>query len=265
MSRPSFHLTDEQARLLVREMQGILAKHPRAGHGHRPFVRDFLRAVYQATGSTFSPAIYRRLLEIYAPDRRPSTDTLADEKKALDVELAREARAGRELDDATGIELAAVIERAVDHALDRHRAIPTRSPPQSDSIAVAQRDFLQQRLSDVETELSAARTQAVRAAVGLQAAEAARDALLTQLAGARDVAAAQLQRLGELTRELEATRTFAMRAIDGVRGETRAWQERCVFLEGELQRAKQHAEYFRQIAYQRGAAIPPDLRSESKK
>jgi hypothetical protein len=40
---------------------------------HRPFVREFVAAVHQITGQLFSPPIYRRLLDAYVPQRKPST------------------------------------------------------------------------------------------------------------------------------------------------------------------------------------------------
>lgn len=265
MSRPPFQLKDAQARTLVQQMPAIIERHPAGNRDHRPFVRDFLRAVHTATGATFSPAIYRRLLDAYAPDRRPSTNTLAQEKKVLDADLAREARAGRELDAGAGAELAAVVEHAVDRALARQRPAPSGEPAPAESLARAQRDFLQNRLAETERMLEQARAQAARLAGELQAAQAVRDALAAQLAAERADAGQQMQRIAELTKELQGVRLFSMHSVDSVRGETRAWQDRCAHLEGEMQRAKQHLEYFRQIAYQCGASIPPDLRPESTK
>ena len=58
-------------------------------------------------------------------------------------------------------------------------------------------------------------------------------------------------------------RKMALTAIDGVRGETRAWQERCKRVEGQLQQSRQHLEVFRQLAYRRGADIPAEILKEA--
>lgn len=266
MAKPSFKLTDQQAAILVREVVDVSARHPDDSvRGHRPFVRDFIRAVHHATGKTFSPAIYRRLLDAYAPTRRPSTTTLAQEKKALEDELALEARAGRQVEQASGDELALVIERAIENALGRDMPARAGQSVQVDLLTAAQRDFLQERLGETERALETARAHAARLAAELQAAQAVRDSLATQLSAANAAAEQQGQRVDALTKGLESNRAFAMRAIDGVRGETRAWQEKYAKSQEDLQRTKQHLEYFRQIAYQRGAAIPPDLRPEAAK
>lgn len=265
MSRPPFQLDDHQARVLVQRLPEITARHPINNRDHRPFVRDFLRIVHQATGHTFSPAIYRRLLEVYAPERRPSTTTLAQEKRLLDDELGDEARAGRELDQSSGEELALVIERAIENALGRERPRREGELAPVDLLAIAQRNFLQERLEETERTLDTVRAQAARLAAELQAAVAVRDSLAAQLAIANATTEQQGQRVEALTKELESNRAFAMRAVDGVRGETRAWQEKYAKSQEDLQRTKQHLEYFRQIAYQRGAAIPADLRPEAAK
>lgn len=263
MPRPAFQLTDTQARGLVERMPAILENYPAGSRDHRSFVRDFLRAVFDATGSTYSPVIYRRLLDVYAPGRQPSTDTLAQEKKALDAALAEEAQAGRQIEEGVGEQLAAVVQRAVEDALTRAQITRADSFP-VDQIALAQRDYLQSCLTEAEQTLNQVRAQTAQLAADLQATCAVRDALAAQLEATRAAAAQQNQQVTTLTTELEGMRRFALQAVDGVRGETRAWQERCAQLEAQLKQSKQHLEYFRQIAYQRGAPIPADLRNENK-
>ncbi len=263
MSRPPFQLTDDQARALLQQLAPILARHPIGAGSHRPFVRDFVRAVHTATGRTYSPAIYRRLLDAYAPDRRPSTDTLAQEKNALVDALGDEAHAGRQLDADTSEALAHVVQRAVDSALAR-QARHSAGAASHDRYADAQRDFLQARLADAERQLNDVRTQAARLAGEAQAAHAVREALQAQVDAAHAVAAAQSQRIERLASELAGMRTFALNAVDAVRGETRAWQDRCASLDAQLKQERKHLEAFRQIAYRRGAPIPPDLLPEDR-
>lgn len=266
MPRPPFQLTDDQAKTLVAEMMHVHERHPDHERAHRPFVRDFIRAVHTATGKTFSPAIYQRLLQAYAPTRRPSVTTLMLEKAAFEQTLEVEASAARQVTEAGGTELSLVIQRAVEEAMGTVRPVVREAGPDMESrIAMSQRDFLLERLSDTETKLEKVQAQAARLAAELQAALAVRDSLEAQLAQANVAADKQTQRVQELTKSLDDMRMFSMRAVDAVRGETRAWQDRYAHLEGELKRSKQHAEYFRQIAYQRGAPIPPDLRQEPTK
>lgn len=261
MGRTAFQLSDEQGRRLVAALPAIVDRHPAGGRDHRPFVRDFLRAVFEATGKTFSASIYRRLLAAYAPGRTPSTDTLADEKRLLDEALAQEARAGRQLDAQGGEELAAIVRRAIDQALQYlPPAAPAPQAPHETLLAMAQRDFLNDRLREAEVQLADARAHAARLAADLHAAHTRQEALAAQVEEGRATIARQAQQLTQLTEELGGVRKFAMTAIDGVRGETRAWQERCSALEAKLQEEKKHLEYFRRLAYARGAAIPDSLK-----
>ncbi len=162
MSRPAFlPLPDAQVSLLVRELQPLLDLYSAEAPSHRPFVREFIAAVYKATGRTFSPVIYRKLLAAHAPRRCPSTETLASEKKVFEQALSNEADAGRALDDNTGVELGAVVQRAVDVALSR-QGRAQQVDPAVDRYVTAQCDFLQERLSETEQALYEVRAQAAR-------------------------------------------------------------------------------------------------------
>lgn len=260
MGRTAVQLSDEQGRLLVAALPAIFARHPAGGRDHRPFLRDFMRAVFDATGKTFSAPIYRRLMAAYAPGRKPSTDTFADEKRLLDKALAQEATAARQLDGQGGEELAAIVRRAVDQALAGAPRMTHTAPPDN-LLAEAQRDFLNDRLREVQVQLADARAQAARLAADVQTSLALRDALAVQVDEGRATIARQAQQLHQLTEELGGVRKFSMTAIDGVRGETRAWQERCSALEATLRDERKHLEYFRQIAYQRGANVPNSLKT----
>lgn len=264
MGRSAFQLSDEQGRLLVAALPGIFERHPAGGRDHRPFLREFMRAVFDATGKTFSPPIYRRLMAAYAPGRKPSTDTFADEKRLLDEALAQEAIAGRQMDGQGGEELATIVRRAVQQALqNKSFAPPGQQGPHDALLAIAQRDFLQDWLVLTEAQLADVRSAAARMAADLQTVQAQRDALVVQGEENRATVKQQAQQLQQLTDELGGVRKFSMSAIDGVRGETRAWQERCAALEAKLQEERKHLEYFRQIAYQRGAAVPASLKGAS--
>ncbi|MBC7501422.1 MAG: hypothetical protein H7315_13125 [Herminiimonas sp.] len=265
MSRPTFSLSDDQARVLRDALPPILERHPPGAASHRPFVREFVRAVHAATGQTYGASIYRRLLDVYAPGRSPSTDTLASEKAALDAALDQEARAGRQIDDERAEDLAGVIARAVETALARQPIQAMPHPAGGDTFLLAQCDFLQTRLIETEQALNQTRAHAARQAADVQAAHAVRETLQNQIDAMNTAALAQSARIEQLTTEVTGMRLFAMRAIEASRGETRAQHDRAVHLESLLKAEKEHAEVFKRLAYRNGAAIPVSLQPEIKK
>ena len=263
MSRPAFALSDDQARRLIVELEPILAAHPVGARDHRAFVRAFVAAVHMATGQTFSPVLYRRLIAVYAPGRGPSTSTLQQEKIALEEALAQEARAGRALNTdagSAGADLGEVVRRSVEQALSQRAAAPSRNPVLAvDQMALAQRDYLQTRLAETEQALLDTRAQAARLAAELQAAQAVQTLQAERIA-ILDVQQATLVEQGaQLVNEVAEQRRYALKSIDEVRGETRAWKERCAELTAQLERSKQLLEVFRQAAYARGASIPASI------
>lgn len=264
MSRPHFQLTDDQARILVSRMHDINSRY--AGiRDNREFVMDFLEAVHQATGHTYSPDIYRRLLQTYAPDRRPSTTTLAQAKKAFEEYRKDQALLAHEAGAFPEAGLADMVNRAVFQVLSKRVAESGVAGHDSVAVAVAQRDFLQSRLATTESQLGEVRTHAARLAADLQAANATREILAAEAVTARELAAGLAKQIERLVAELEGQRRFALKAVDDVRGETRAWQERCAAQTTEIEQLKRQMEYFRRAAYQRGAGIPTDLREDDSK
>lgn len=266
MSRPVLTLTDDQGRVLVAALQDILARHPDGTGSSRLFVRDFVAAVHRATGRTYSPSVYRRWLNAYAPGRHPSNEVLASEKAQLVAALDQEARAGRELaTGGAGADLAEVVQRAVRRAMARPAPTSPAGSGAVDQIALAQRDFLQARLTESEQVLQQTRGHAARLAADLQAAIASRDTMQAHLTAVEGESARHAHQATLLVHEVGEQRRYAMRAIDEVRGETRVWKERCAAVEAKLVESKQLLEVFRQAAYARGAAIPLALRNEEEK
>lgn len=266
MSRTRIELTEDQAQALAGRMVAIDAEYPVDNRDHRPFVRAFLRALYDITGKVFSPTIVRRWMVDFAPGRNPSTSTLESEKKALEQALGQEAAAARQVDDpGGGPELYQVVRRAVADEMDRRgsAAVPAGAF-ESDKLAIAQRDFLQEKLTQTEIQLAEVRAQAARLAADAQAARAERDVLQAQLESGSATTERQAELLAKLSDSIESMRKFAMTAIDQVRGETRAWQDRYTSLENQQKELKQLIEYFRQMAYARGAPVPASLRGENK-
>ncbi|WP_305825529.1 hypothetical protein [Massilia brevitalea] len=267
VTRPIFQPSDDEARILINRLQSINAAHPLNQRDHGPFVRAFVRAVYEATGKTFSPVIYRRLLDAYAPDRRPSTSTLERAKQSLLNELDLEREGAAEIASADALHLGALIRNAVFEAVG---AYPVHPPHVAGSSASPGTDvaFWRERAAESERAVAEAQAQAARLAGELLAARASFDAASAELAAARNQIRDQAAQIGKLAAEFEQARLFSMRAIDDARGETRAWRERCASVEAQaVARAREDnilLETFRQLAYQRGAAIPPVLQKGPK-
>lgn len=261
VTRPPFKLLDDEARLLISRLSVIEANYPLDQRDHRPFVRAFLRAVHEATGKTFSPAIYRRLLSAYAPQRRPSTSTLAIEKERLCDELLLERDGATEAATLDAPRLGEAIRAAIVEAMGE-RTTPTRHA--GAGATGPDTAFWRERAAESEQALADTRAQAARIAGELLAARATAELLATELAAARQTLRQQADSIGKLAAEAEESRRFTMRAIDDARGETRSWRERCQAVEAQaFAKAREDSillETFRQLAYQRGAAIPPILR-----
>jgi hypothetical protein len=282
LSRQPFSLTDDQAARLLAALPSKAERHPADTQSNRPFIRDFIRAVHQATGHTFSPAIYRRLLNVYAPDRRPSTTTLSIEKEFVEQELANAALTPvapsfppsdsavpvpEQLHVGAG-DLAALVRKAVENALSRHAGTASDRWAGEQQMAQAHIADLSVRLAASERTLSDARGQAARLAADLHFAQETAARCQAQLAAADRATQAQAEAhtlaLNRIAMELDEIRKFAMRSVDDVRGETRAERDRRIHAEGLLKANQKMTELFRQMAYQRGGAIPAELRMERK-
>lgn len=282
MSRQPFSLSDDQAARLLTALRPVTERHPADTQSNRPFIRDFIRAVHQATGRTFSPAIYRRLLNVYAPDRRPSTTTLSIEKEFVEQELANatltpvassfppssDAAPVPEQPPADAGNMVALVRRAVEEALNRHASTASDRWAGEQQMAQAHIADLSARLAAAERALAESRAQAAHLAAELHFAQESAARCQAQLDAAARVAQAQGEAhalaLNKLAAELDEIRKFAMRSIDDVRGETRAERDRRIHAEELLKTNQKMTELFRQMAYQRGGAIPAELRMERK-
>lgn len=250
-------------------------KHPPGGPSNRAFVHEFIKAVHTATGRTFSPAIYRRLLNTYAPDRKPSTNTLALEKEAVERELSGGTLAPLRMASpvpesyAQGSEAVAdVVRRAVEDTLTLQ--LRRIADALNGDLKMAQDHIadLGARLAVSDRSLAEARVQAARLASELHASQEREAIIGKQLREAEVIGVTQGQAhaaaLEAVNRELVEIRKFAMRSIDDVRGETRVERDRRLQLEELLKRNERLMEVFRQAAYQRGSTIPAELRMDPR-
>jgi hypothetical protein len=254
MSRPPFSLTDAQARDLVQRVSPLLDLYPLDPRDHRPFLRAFMRAVYEVTTKLYGPDIYRRLLRAYAPGRNPSTSTIAIEKDALERELATTTPVAAP--QPAGQWQPAAIGSAPD--LAALRALMTESMPQFARLAAqagrdAQVDYLNARLREAERATSEARAQAAQLAGELQAQTARADLLARELEASQAALARQQQTLSSLTEELKGQRLFAMQSIEMGRGETRLAKERAAELQSKIDRLEMTVDQLRMARGAHGA------------
>lgn len=239
MSRPPFALTDDQARILSLRVPELERLYPLSTKNHRPFVRAFVQAVWEATGKGFSPRIYRRLLNAYAPQRRPSTATLSAERDRLDAILTTRSSPDVVPPDGTAIpvglrpaDLAAQVRLAVAGALEDSAAAHSAPPPRDAS----QLDYFMGRLHDTEAELRQVRHHAADLLAALAASRARQETMQGELASLKDLIRAQGESIAQLVKSADEHRKFALIAIEESRGETRIWKARVAEL--ELSRAK---------------------------
>jgi hypothetical protein len=268
MSRPTLTLTDAQARSLVQQLAPIIARHAHDTRHHRPFVHDFVRAVYHATGKTYSAAFYRKLLMAYAPGRTPSTPTIDTEKNLLVYALTRQAIAHDDgvpdtsggvtgMPDTTTAAAARTPETGI--ALQQilglqHHTIAllnsqARAPSSDTNPGLqAYNAYLGERLTTLETELANTRAASARMAARAQEEAAVAADRARQIASLQTTMTAQAAALSAMATELAGAQRFMATQVDGVRGETRAVRERCVQLELQLAAEKQQTDMYRQLA-----------------
>lgn len=255
MPRPAFSLTDDQARLIASRVDQLQGAYPLDQRSHRPFVRGFMLAVAEATGDLFSPAIYQRLLAAFAPERKPSTATLASEKQALAAAIAASPDRGGATKGGVAAEIRDLgpLHLLMTDAIDAGLAKAVRAASRGNG---AQADFYASRLRDAEQELAAMRIECVRLGEALAASRQSARQHAMEAERAAAAAARQADALTALTCELADIRKFALQSIDEARGETRVWKERSIALEAQRQLDARLMETLRQLAYQRGAAVP---------
>jgi hypothetical protein len=252
MSRPTFSLTDDQARTLVQRVAPLLSAYPIERGNHRPFLAAFIRAVYEVTSKLYGPDIYRRLLSAYAPGRSPSTPTITSEREAFERELATAAPALcsppppgpyiplHAASPAPALDIAAI------------RSVFVECMPQFSRLAAqagrdAQVDYLNGRLQDAERATAEAKAHAARLAAELQAQTARVELLGRELEEGRSALAHQQQLVAGLTEEAKGQRLFAMQSIELSRAETRFAKGRSADLQSKIDRLEMTIDQLRMV------------------
>lgn len=253
MPRPPFHLTDQQAALIAQGVMALDARIPIDPRSHRPFVRDFIDLVRSATGKLYSPEIYRRLLDAYAPTRRPSMSTLAAERERAG---RMAAHPGPSSDDRPVPMYDPVPDRFAeikDVVADALEAKLGRVLGTVEQMQNAQVEFYQYQLQEAEIELKALRIQLATLGAELSAARQGADQYRAEAQSYRTAVDKHVQTIELLSRNADDMRKFALMSIEDARGETRAWKDRCGELELQRERDAQAVDAIRRSSYQAAA------------
>ncbi len=180
MGRPILQLSDQEHTDLALQLPHIIARHATSPKRHREFVRDFLNAVYVATGQVYGGAFYRRLLHEHVPQRHPSTAIIQAEivlfrrdlcERAKGRSLAEPKELSRESCDSHDSESTTKSVSLVDrrlleqvlrqvcsvHSLLQSKEVLSPAPRTCEVQPLTQ--FYQERLIAVEAELSKVRME----------------------------------------------------------------------------------------------------------
>lgn len=243
MSRPSFRLTDAQARYIAQQVAAIDLAIPLDTGNHRPFVSAFIKAVHEATGKFFSPNIYHRLLRAYAPLRRPSTATVASERTRVMDDMAVLDAA-----DASGDIQRERLAQAVRCAIADELDLRLTSLPRPDGAAgSAEQQFYRHRLEEAERELRELRAKAAQLVTELAVANQRAELLQNDLDVQRDLNTDLGDQVRSFQSSVDEHRKFALMSIEDARGEVRHWKERCADLELQRQRDYQLVDAMRRL------------------
>lgn len=265
MPRPPFQLTDQQASEIARGVADLEARIPLDVRSHRPFVRAFIDLIRDATGNLYSPTIYRRLLDAYAPARRPSMTTLAAERE----------RAGR-----VAVKSAAVTDGSAGPAAIAAFASPDDLADLRDIVADAieeklarvvktveyvqnaQLEFYQHQLEQTEQEVQALRARLATMGAELAAARQSAEQYRVEAQAERETVGRHLQTIEQLSKDADEMRKFALMGIDDARAEARQWKERCAQLEVLRHKDAQAMDTMRRAAF--NAASSPTTRPPNR-
>lgn len=229
------------------------ARVPFDPRSHRPYVREFIELVRLATGKLYSAEIYRRLLDAYAPSRRPSMSTLASEREragrlAAPVASAIEDFASPSSGSSLGL---AEFANAVADAVETKLGQMLNSVQQ---VQNAQLEFYQFQLQEAETELRALRDRLAAVSAELAVARQGADQYRAAAESTRATLDEHVRTIDTLSRNADDMRKFALMSIEDARGEARTWKARCVELELQRERDMKALDALRRAHYETVAA-----------
>lgn len=215
-------LPDAAVRRILSRVDDMRMTFP-PSRGTRPFLAAFLRLVHEATGNVYGAGVNRKLLQLYAPEYRPSTVTLHDEIMAFREVLARRAHTEQDgqaepLQSVDEPALLAGIHRML--AQDQGRTAPSQNDPFIQALQ-AENDRLRALNAQLEGGLADAqqeRTRLIALAASLKSeAEAKGEAL--------DMMTAKVEQLAQAVQaaqeQVAASHRFALGRVEDMGTESR--------------------------------------------
>ncbi len=235
MSRPPvLPLPDAVASKILRGIDDLRNEYP-ISLGTRPFVGAFIRLVYEASGDVYGAKTYRELLKSYAPEYKPSTTTVHDEKKRFEDDLRQvtekteppgwKAQEPMAQYPITG----ALSERSVGGQNREAFAVDValiRTLEEENSRLRRQAESLKNELSTATAELNELINQQSRLQSERNMAQAHAQELIERIG---ELAAA-VQRADE---QVQASHRFAMGRIENATAEVRLWKDQLAAMEGK--------------------------------
>ena len=211
MGRPSFQLTDDQARRIMVAVGRLQEAYP-AVADNRAFLGGLVNAVLQVTGRLYGVPTYQRILRAYAPMRSPSTKTILSVLVGVQKAMARTPSPDADYDSCAALAPAQVVARQEDPKPVRLLAIELEESRRRRQVLEADKVRL-------EAAMSAQRCELARALGQVDSADRALSALADKMA-------ALVNTVTQVTQAEQGGRAFALRAIEASRAESRLWRER---------------------------------------
>lgn len=211
MGRPSFQLTDEQARRIMIAVAGLQDAYPAAAD-NRAFLGGLINAVLEIMGRLYGVPTYQRILRAFAPTRNPSTTTILSVLVGVQNAMARTPTTDNDHGSRPPAAPAHVAVRQDDPTPVRLLAIELEESRRRRLVLEADKARLEAEVSAQQCELSRALGQ-------VDGAEQALSALADKMA-------ALVNTVTQITEAEQGGRAFALRAIEAARAESRLWRER---------------------------------------
>lgn len=233
-------------------MAELDARIPLDARSHRPFVRAFIELIRDATGNLYSPTIYRRLLDAYAPTRRPSMTTLEAERNRAGHAAAAKAVSAASSDGmpvAPALSLPGKLDNLRDIVADAIEDKLARVVQTVEYVQNAQLEFYQHQLEQTEQEVQALRARLATMGAELAAARQSAEQYRVEALAGREAVERHLQSIEQLSKNADEMRKFALMGIEDARAEIRQWKARCAELEVLRHKDAQAMDTMRRAAF----------------
>lgn len=238
MGRPAvFPLPDDQAKRIIAAVEDLAPELP-GGQGSRPFLAAFIERVHAITGQVYGHTTYRKMLDLYAPAYRPSTDTIQGEIRAYRARIETSRPAASVMAAGHGWRPAPAAEPSRPRRVALvPLSVESASALELSRLQTIENDRLRDQLADAQGRLMHAEALAARVTAEIAAERARADTLqvlIGQLQAEREEFRRSIERLQQ---HADAARRDALLRIDQLRMETREAQAENKALHTQLEQA----------------------------